>query len=139
MPEKEKGFLVADTNANEVLKNKEDKTIIKSFSDTKDTNQYINTETRTDSVIKILFPSVSSDSVAVEKINNLLPWYYYFSPVIIGLLFFITYKFKQFQKELIVGFLFFFVNSLKKSPSCNPKKYDLFILRIFKQLILILL
>lgn len=73
MPEKEKGFLVADTNANEVLKNKEDKTIIKSFSDTKDTNQYINTETRTDSVIEILVPSVSSDSVTVEKINNLLP------------------------------------------------------------------
>ncbi len=45
-----------------------------------------------------------------EKINNLLPWYYYFSPFIIGLVLFIIYKLKKFQKELILGFLFFFVN-----------------------------
>ncbi len=45
-----------------------------------------------------------------DKINNLLPWYYYFSPVIIFFVFFLIYKIKKFRKELIFGFLFFFVN-----------------------------
>ncbi len=45
-----------------------------------------------------------------EKISNLLPWYYYSSPVIIGLIFFAVYKFKKFRRELIFGLVFFFIN-----------------------------
>ncbi|MES2591870.1 MAG: tetratricopeptide repeat protein [Bacteroidota bacterium] len=45
-----------------------------------------------------------------DKVNELLPWYYYLSPVILGLVFFAIYKLKKYRNELIFGFLFFVVN-----------------------------
>lgn len=61
--------------------------------------------------VKMVLPTgLSAFHSYPDKVNELLPWYYYFSPVILGLILLAIYKFKKYRKELIFGFLFFVVN-----------------------------
>lgn len=62
-------------------------------------------------IYKLFIPvHLSAFHAYPEKVNELLPWYYYASPVIIGLLIFAAFKAKRFKKELIFSLLFFLVN-----------------------------
>lgn len=62
-------------------------------------------------IYKLFLPfNLSAFHAYPEKVNELLPWYYYISPLVIAALAFITFKAKQFGKVLSLGLLFFLVN-----------------------------
>lgn len=62
-------------------------------------------------IYKLFLPlNLSAFHAYPEKINNVLPWYYYAAPLVIVALAFITLKARQFRKELSFGLLFFLVN-----------------------------
>ena len=62
-------------------------------------------------VVKLFIPiGLSAFHAYPDKVNNLLPWYFYFSPLMFGLIFYMVFKLKEFKKILIFGFLFYFFN-----------------------------
>jgi tetratricopeptide (TPR) repeat protein len=62
-------------------------------------------------IIKLVVPSgLSAFHAYPDKVDGFFPFYYYVSPLVFGLLFFIIYKAKKFRNELIFGLLFFLVN-----------------------------
>jgi len=62
-------------------------------------------------IVKLFVPfDLSASYFFTEKINGLLPWYYYASPIVIVIAIFLIKKTKEIRKELIFGFLFFLIS-----------------------------
>ncbi|MFY9310428.1 MAG: tetratricopeptide repeat protein [Bacteroidia bacterium] len=62
-------------------------------------------------IYKLFLPvNLSAFHAYPEKVNELLPWYYYISPLVIAALALVTLKAKQFRKVLSLGLLLFVVN-----------------------------
>lgn len=62
-------------------------------------------------IVKLVLPfKLSAFHAYPDKVNEMLPWYYYTAPFVLLLLAFITFKVKRFRKELLFGFLFFVAN-----------------------------